>query len=233
MYDYLKGKEFPEIVEREDGLFDVSTSLPRYYFAEYSKWNTREKLALKYVRGRVIDVGCGAGRVSLYLQQKGFDVLGVDISPLAIHVCKLRGARKVQVAPIAKIDSRFGTFDTILMFGNNFGLFGNPQRAKWLLKRFRKMTSAEARIIAESINPYRTTDPAHRQYQAYNRRRGRLPGQLKIRVRYRKHVTPWFQYLIVSQNEMRTILKGTGWALKRTFETKSGPYVAIIEKTKE
>ena len=54
MYNCLKGREVPEIVEREDGLFDVSTSLPRYYFADYSKWNAREKLALRYVRGRVV-----------------------------------------------------------------------------------------------------------------------------------------------------------------------------------
>jgi len=232
MYDYFRGRHGAEIVEREDGLFDVSNSLPGYYMSDYSTWKVSEKLGLRYVRGRVIDVGCGAGRISLFLQQKGLDVLAVDVSPLAVRVCKLRGVRKVMVISATGITSVLGVFDTIVMFGNNFGLFGNPQRAKWLLKRFHNMTSEKARIIVESFDPYKTTDPVHRQYHAINRRKGRLGGQLKIRVRYRKYVTPWFQYLIVSKSEMRKILKGTGWTLRRTFETKSGSYVAIIEKTK-
>jgi 2-polyprenyl-3-methyl-5-hydroxy-6-metoxy-1,4-benzoquinol methylase len=43
--------------------------------------------AMQFVKGRVLDVGCGEGRHSLYLQEKWFDVLGIDISPLAIKVC--------------------------------------------------------------------------------------------------------------------------------------------------
>ena len=235
MLDCLNGKQASEIVEREDGFFDVSSSLggARYYFADYKDWHTREKLALRYARGNTIDIGCGAGRVSLYLQKKGLEVLGVDISPLAIRVCKLRGLRKARVIPITKLEPSVGTFDTIVMFGNNFGLFGNPKRAKWLLKRFYNMTADNGRIIAESIDPYKTKDPAHLRYQALNRKRRRLPGQLRIRVRYRNYATPWFQYLIVSKAEMRKILEGTGWTIRRTFESRNGPYTAVIEKVKQ
>jgi 2-polyprenyl-3-methyl-5-hydroxy-6-metoxy-1,4-benzoquinol methylase len=46
---------------------------------------------MQFVKGRVLDVGCGAGRHSLYLQEKGFDVLGTDISPLASESASLGG----------------------------------------------------------------------------------------------------------------------------------------------
>lgn len=116
------------------------------------------------------------------------------------------------------------------MLGNNFGLFGNFRRAKWLLRRFHAMTGPQARIIAESNDPYQTTEPFHHEYQAFNRQRGRMPGQLRIRVRYKKYVTPWFDYLLVSRAEMKEILAGAGWAVKRFLDSETSVYVAVIEK---
>lgn len=63
MMDHLLGKDAYEIVERDDGLFEVS-SRPKSYFAKYDEWPDHEKKAMRFVRGRVLDVGCGAGRHS-------------------------------------------------------------------------------------------------------------------------------------------------------------------------
>jgi hypothetical protein len=158
--------------------------------------------------------------------------LGIDISPLAIKVCRERGLRNVMGKSISEIDSSLGNFDTILMMGNNFGLFGNPKQARRLLKRFHDMTSPDARIIAESLDIYKPpVDPVHRRYHLRNRRLGRMPGQVRIRIRYRTYATPWFDYLLVSRPEMKRILQGTGWKIKKFIEsTKSPAYIGIIEK---
>jgi len=79
-------------VERDDGYIDPNPALPKYYLSEYKDWTSREKNAVRYVKGRVLDIGSGGGRWSLYLQKKDHDVLGVDNSPLAVKVCKLRGS---------------------------------------------------------------------------------------------------------------------------------------------
>jgi hypothetical protein len=121
-------------------------------------------------------------------------------------------------------------FDTIVMMGNNFGLFGSPEGARRLLGRFHRMTAPDARIIAETNDPYRTDDPDHLAYHALNRQRGRMSGQLRIRVRYRSLKTPWFDYLFVSQPELREILAGTGWEIRETFESGGSTYVAALGK---
>jgi hypothetical protein len=123
-----------------------------------------------------------------------------------------------------------GCFDAILMLGNNFGLFGSFSKAKVLLRKLHKITSQNAVIIAESNDPYRTENPFHLQYQKTNHKRGRMPGQMKIRIRYMKYVGRWFDYLIVSKEEMKEILEGTGWKVRKFIASTSSSYIAIIEK---
>ena len=171
MLDYFNGRHPVEIVERDDGYIDTSGGAEAY-FSEYMDWPDYEKEALAHVEGRVLDIGCGAGRHALYLQGKGFEVLGIDISPLAILVCKKRGLRKTRVMSVTQLSSNIGTFDTIIMMGNNFGLLGGPKRAKWLLSRFHRITSPEGRIIGTSNDPYKTTNPFHLQYHELNREKG-------------------------------------------------------------
>lgn len=58
-----------------------------------------------------------------------------------------------------------------------------------------------------------------------------MAGQLRLRIRFRKCVGNWFDYLIVSKKEMEEILKGTGWKIKEFIDSDDSAYVAAIEKT--
>lgn len=231
IYAYWKGaRGFSEIIERDDGLVDISAG-PDSYFATYDYWPPEQQRAMDYVRGRVLDVGCGAGRVALYLQEQGFDVVGVDISPLAIEVSRQRGVRDLHLMSITQINAAsLGHFDTILMLGNNFGLFGNFRRARWLLRRWLGMTTRQGRILAQTLDPYQTTNPDHLAYHVLNRERGRMGGQARIRVRFKKSAGPWFDYLFVSREEMRDIVAGTGWHIAETIDSGGPIYMAVLEK---
>ena len=228
LYSLYKNEDTFEIIERDDGYFDAGPSTQ--YLSQYKDWPPHQKEAVKYVRGRVLDIGCGAGRHSLHFQEKGFDVLGIDLSPLAIEVCKLRGVKNARAMSITKASSKLGTFDTILMLGNNFGLFGSRKRARWLLKRFHRMTSGQGRIIGETVDIYQTKNPLHLEYHERNRQKGRMSGQARIRIRFRKYVGKWFDYLFVSKEELEAILEGTGWEVKHYIDSKSSVYIAVIGK---
>jgi SAM-dependent methyltransferase len=229
LLDCYHGGEDPEIIERDDGFVDTDFG-PAVYFTQYEEWPAHYKEAMQHVAGRVLDIGCGAGRHSLHLQQQGFDVLGVDISPLAVEVCRLRGLKRAEVLSITQLTRRLGRFDTILMLGNNFGLFGSFKRARWLLRRFHNMTPSSARIIAATNDPYATQAPEHLAYHEFNRRRGRMAGQIRLRMRYKTLATPWFDYLMVSRPEMEEILRGTGWEVQQYIDSEGSTYIAIIGK---
>ncbi len=233
LMDFHQGLGGYEIIERDDGLIDAMDHVSAY-FADFAAWQPHEQEAMRHLQpGRVLDLGCGAGRAALYLQEHGYEVVGVDISPLAVEVCRQRGVKDARCLSITKVGPALGQFDDILMLGNNWGLMGSYRRTKWLLHRFYHMTSHSARIIATSNDIYQTQSPVHLAYHAYNRERGRMPGQIRMRVRCGVWQTEWFDYLMVSRPEMEDILSGTGWQVKEYIASEGPMYAAVIEKTKQ
>jgi|TARA_B100000315_G_C14549427_1_gene574967 hypothetical protein len=132
---------------------------------------------------------------------------------------------------VYRVSKKLGMFDTILMMGANLGLLADADRGRRLLQRFDRITNPGARIIGETRNPYGSDDPVHLAYHQFNRDRGRAAGQVRIRVRYKNYMTPWFDYLLSSPDELRTMLDGTPWRLRRILDADTGAYVAIIEKS--
>jgi SAM-dependent methyltransferase len=230
--DYLEGKPALEIVERDDGSINASGYGPEAYFAPFRRWSKTERAALRFARGRALDVGVGAGRVAIELQERGHEVVGIDVSRLALEVARRRGAKDVRELAVTQVGRQLGLFDTIVMFGNNCGLFGSRRRAPWLLRRFKSVTTPQAKILAASTDPYTTDNPEHLAYHERNRRRGRMAGQLRIRVRHGLYTTPWFDYLLASPDELAELAKGTGWELMRVIGEGEPSYVGVLERVR-
>ena len=231
LLDWARGGTDPEIIERDDGVVDTGAG-HEVYLADVHHWPTAERRALKLARGRVLDAGCGAGRVALQLQERGHDVVGVDASPLAVRAARLRGVGEVWCSPLEHLDGEVGAFDTVVLFGNNFGIRGTPARTRRLLGAWARQARPGARILAESTNPYCGGAPAiDRAYYRRNVARGRMPGQVRVRTVYQRWATPWFDWLFVSRRDMRRLLQGTGWRQVRVLGTTPvEPYVAVLER---
>ena len=228
--DHYEGRRAHEIIERSDGYIDVSAG-PKAYFDPFRRWLPPERKAMRHVRGRVLDVGVGAGRVALHLQERGHDVVGIDISPLAVEVARRRGVADARVLAFKDVGARLGVFDTIVMMCNNFGLFGSAQGARRMLKRLARVTTDDARIVAGSRNPYGTDNPDHLAYQAGNREQGRMSGQLRLRTRHGLYVGRWFDYLMVSPEEMDSLARSGGWQVERLIEDDDDDYyVGVLRK---
>jgi SAM-dependent methyltransferase len=226
LLDHLEGRAGHELIERSDGYIAVSAGTDTY-FAEPTD---QQRRVAEHAVGRVLDVGCGAGRHALYLQEHGREVVGIDVSPLAIEVCRRRGLRDARHMSVEEVDASLGSFDTVLMLGNNLALLGSAAGAKRILKRLHGVVVPGGRLIGETLDPYESGDPDHLAYHAENRSEGRMGGQIRMRVRYKKYRSPWFDYLFLSREELEELLEGTGWRLKEII-AKSGPgYAVHIER---
>jgi SAM-dependent methyltransferase len=221
-----------EIVERDDGLIEaLPTGGPHGYFAPFRRWHAHQRRALRFVRGRVLDVGAGAGRVALELQNRGHAVVAIDVSPGAVEVCRRRGVHDARVMRFVDVDESLGPIDTVVMYGNNFGLFGGKKQAARMLRRLHRLTTERGRLVAESRDTFATDRPEHLAYHERNRKRGRMPGQLRIRSRFGLAATPWLDYLIVSPDELRELVDGSGWEVARMIDGEAGMYAMVLEKS--
>jgi len=221
--DHFEGRRAHEIIERSDGYIDVSAG-PKAYFEPFRRWAPVERKAMRHVRGRVLDVGVGAGRVALHLQERGHEVVGIDVSPLAVEVARRRGVDDARVLAFKDVGPKLGVFHTVVMMCNNFGLFGSASGARRMLRRLDRITSDDARIVAGSRNPYGTDNPEHLAFQASNREQGRMSGQLRLRTRHQLYVGRWFDYLLVSPDEMTSLARSGGWQVERLIEDDEDDY---------
>jgi hypothetical protein len=75
-----------------------------------------------------------------------------------------------------------------------------------------------------------TDNPEHLAYHRRNRARGRMGGQLRIRIRHAAYATPWFDYLLASPEEMAALADGTGWELTGAIDEDQPFYVGVLER---
>jgi SAM-dependent methyltransferase len=216
-----------EIIERDDGLINGAPA--DHYLAEPGDWQPHDHRALRLVRGAVLDIGAGAGRTAIELQRRGMAVTGLDTSKGAIEVARRRGLRDTVLNTVDGYARARARYDTFLLLGNNLGLLEGRERAPVFLAALAALARPGARIIAQGTDPYGTTDPVHVSYHRRNRARGRLGGQLRLRLRYRLVATEWFDYLNCSVEELESLLAGTPWRLTFVDDADRPYYLAVME----
>lgn len=225
---YLNGDQPCCIIRRDDGFseeIDIGT-----YFTEYPNWNNSEKEILKYTQGRVLDIGAGTGKHTLYLQNKGFEVCAIDISPLTVAVMKQRGVKSAHAMDLMELKFPEDYFDTILMMFNVFGLGETIENTKKILKVLYKISTPVGKIIATITNPYKTKNPYHLAYHKRNREAGRPAGQTRIRIEYKGEIGDWFCQLMVSPEELRNLIRNMGWSVLAIVEGEEAIYGVVLKK---
>lgn len=146
LLDYQLGRYTEDIVTSTS--ISVKDLLPLpYLFRNLKEMPVLEQEALSLCRGRILDVGCGAGSHSLELKKKGLEVISIDISEGAIKTCKLRGLDKAYVNDIHEMS---GEFDTILMLMNGSGLLGNLKTLENSLVHLKSILSPSGQVLIDS-----------------------------------------------------------------------------------
>jgi len=225
---YFKGEPSTHQTERDDGYInEVDATM---YFQGYDEWPEHEREAMLEAKGRVLDLGLGAGRHCLWLQEREYEVVGIDLSPLAVEVSRMRGVRDCRVMDMRSLDFPEGSFDTVLMMGANLGIAGDIPKIQGVLADIDRVTAPEAIIIGSTRDPLRTEEPAHLAYHEMNRQRGKPPGFVKIRINFRGQSSDWFDFLMMGEELLAEVLEPTNWKISRVYRSGNGEYFAILTK---
>ncbi len=145
--DYFHGITGDTILVRTDIAEDETLS-PAYFFRTYEQMPLQEQEALKRCKGKVLDIGAGAGAHSIWLREKGLDVTSIDISPLSCETMRSRGLTKVLCVDIyTLIDQKF---DTILLLMNGAGVAQTLPGLLVLLNHLKSLLNSGGRILADS-----------------------------------------------------------------------------------
>jgi len=227
MIDAAKGVSGEYTIERDDGRIETLEVLD--YIRTLLNWSECERLAIQHAHGRVLDIGCGAGRVSLYLQNLGHKVVGIDLALGAIEACKMRGVREAYLMSAAEIDFPDAIFDTIIMYGNNFGVLGSDQSIIDMLRTLYRITTPQGMILAGSADVVKTDIQEHLDYHKLNLSRNRPKGLVRMRVAYKGLVDNWIDLRLATPEEMENLAEKAGWRLERKYQD-GVPYVGILVK---
>jgi len=146
LLDYQNGN-YTEDILTSTSISDTDVLPLPYLFRDYKAMPKLEQKALQLTKGHVLDVGCGAGSHSLYLQEKGLEVKAIDISKGAIEVCKLRGLIQCELKDVLE---ETDTFDTILLLMNGTGVFQNLDLISSYLNHLKSIMKPNAQVLIDS-----------------------------------------------------------------------------------
>jgi SAM-dependent methyltransferase len=175
------------MLESDDGEIRRADLQPEEFFSPFEDWADWEQL-IGSANGTVLDLGAGAGRHSLHLQNRGHEVTAVDVSPGAVAVCRARGIRHIRRADLRDV-SVDGVWETILLMCGNLGLAGDWEPTQDLLKRLARITPVGGLLIGDSVDP--TSDDSNDlAYETRNEEAGFHRGHIRLRLHYGDVVTP-------------------------------------------
>jgi SAM-dependent methyltransferase len=108
-----------------------------------------DEAVLDLCDGPTLDVGCGPGRMTQLLAERGAIALGIDVVPEAILQTRDRGAVAVLRDVFDRVPAE-GRWETVLLADGNLGIGGDPLR---LLVRLRHLLAPGGRVVADVAPP--------------------------------------------------------------------------------
>lgn len=222
LLDYQKGQHVENIITAtnisSDDVLPIS-----YLFRSFKDMPKIEQKALQLAKGNVLDIGCGAGSHSLYLQEKGFDIKAIDISKGAIEVCRLRGINKAFHLDVLKETE---TFDTLLLLMNGTGIFQTLNKVSVYLKHLKTLLKKDGQILIDSSDiKYMYVDEDGGYWQDAN---ANYYGQLDYFLSYKGEEEVPMKWLYLDFVTLKTAAQANGLKCELILEGQHFDYLARL-----
>jgi hypothetical protein len=145
--DYISGKQETSLQVFSD-IMETDEMPVNHFFRTFDEMPDLEKTALDLCRGKILDVGAGAGCHSNILQAQGMDVTALEISPGAIEVLKASGIKKVSNEDFFNLQNQ--KYDTLLLLMNGIGLAGKIDNLDWFFTKIRELLNPGGQVLLDS-----------------------------------------------------------------------------------
>lgn len=224
--NYFKGDKDTKITYyRDDGL-ETEDSI-KDYFRTYSDFSEMEKIAINMCKGRILDIGAGTGPHALELQERGFDVLAIDISEKACEIMKKRGVKGTRCNTPYELNER--NFDTIILLGCSIAFVEHLEGLKKFLKYAKTLLNKDGTIIMDSRDIRVTDNPRHIEYQERNIKSGKYRGEIRLQIGFKEKKGEMFQILHIDPDNLKDVAKSVDWECEILSKNEDGLYLAKLK----
>ena len=130
-------------------MFDEDEIPVAHLFREEDEMGELELKALELSKGRILDVGAGAGCHALALQNRGMEVTAIDVSPLSVEVMTKSGIDDARLVNLYN-ETLCEKFDTILMLMNGSGIIGKIANMPQFFARIDSLLAEGGQVLMDS-----------------------------------------------------------------------------------
>ncbi|MDO7174078.1 class I SAM-dependent methyltransferase [Mariniflexile sp. AS56] len=222
LLDYQNGDYTEDLITSTNISEEDELPLP-YLFRGFNEMPKLEKKALKLAKGQILDVGCGAGSHSLYLQEQGFQVKSIDISKGAIEVAKQRGVLHAEVKDIL---DETDTFDTILLLMNGTGIFQELAEVSKYISHLKSLLKPNGQILMDSSDiKYMYEDEDGGVWMDMN---AAYHGELDYFLSYKGEKETPMKWLYLDLEKLQFACETVGLTCELVMEGKHFDYLARL-----
>ncbi len=194
----------------------------KYLFRDFEEMPKIEQEALNLCKGKVLDVGCGAGSHSLYLQeQKDLQVEAIDTSILAIEIARRRGVQNADSRDFFALKDK--KFDTILMLMNGSGIIGKLANMEKFFDHAASLLKPGGQILMDSSDLIYLNEEDYDNETPYY-------GELEYRLTYKKETSDWFDWLYIDEELLGFYAKKNGFNMEIAEKGEHFDFLAILKK---
>ena len=179
-----------------------------------------DRKAVALCRGRVLDVGAGAGGVALALQSAGVAVTAIEILPAAVTVMRARGVRDARRADVRAFRPR-QPYDTVLALMNGTAPAGTLDALPAWLGALAAPLAEGGCVLLDSTD---LRSPGARAVRAD----GRYVGEVQYQLEYDGRRGPPFPQLFVDPRRLARAARAVGLVSEVVWRGGGGAYLARL-----